>query len=521
MGIASLNSFSNFYQQPLTLSREEEQERIVSQETIYHWDVNEYVVYLIKEHDSLKYKTIDGNKKEIYCNDIDLPEEGDLEQEISYLKTCKVKVEENGAVKFYNTYYTWENADEKQSLEISLIRGLKGLGWNVFQNITKESSFYYFREVTIPSLRCHPETVALIDKIKKKAFNNPQYILCLVRDFKVRVINSEFLQKELAIEKKNLASESSSDKLVKESFLGRNQHVISSVTFCAVYFVQKVVVTTIKSVSRSCGGGILGSMVGVPVGVLTGATIAGIGGGVAVRGVEIVSSCFFPYSRPDFLYKKQKALEERDSLIPVEKPLFIEIEPISEPSVFDPRVRVSKFTWAVTVITTEDFCKSHAAIVIEGINDGFFNREAYLSIGAEIEIGEKFIYLAEFNPPVEAYLLFPSQLKYEKRTEIWMKTSDKVQEIIRDIGKEVLKENPRWFNIRGKNAFLPNITYTKKKWLAFFELPGDNCYTFTKDHTKKLDIDPGSSPADFIAAIARIYTKHPESYKSLPAPLTI
>ncbi|MCL6756500.1 MAG: hypothetical protein M3A24_05075, partial [Candidatus Rhabdochlamydia oedothoracis] len=85
----------------------------------------------------------------------------------------------------------------------------------------------------------------------------------------------------------------------------------------------------------------------------------------------------------------------------------------------------------------------------------------------------------------------------------------------------VLKETPRQFNIRGKNALLPNITYTKKKWVAFFELPGDNCYTFTKDHAKKLDIDPGSSSADFIAAIARLYTKDPASYKAFPVQQTI
>ncbi|MFI0478988.1 MAG: hypothetical protein ACH349_07795, partial [Candidatus Rhabdochlamydia sp.] len=63
----------------------------------------------------------------------------------------------------------------------------------------------YLREVTIPSLRCHPGTVALIEKIKAEAFNNSQHILCLIKDFKVRVIDSKLFQKELAIEKNNLA----------------------------------------------------------------------------------------------------------------------------------------------------------------------------------------------------------------------------------------------------------------------------------------------------------------------------
>jgi len=228
MSITSLNSLSHFYQQPLLPPlREAEPERIVSQKTVHQWNVNECVVYLIKEHNSLKYKTIDGNKKEIYCNDIDLSEEGDLEQEISYLKTCKVLVEENGAARFYNTYHTWripsrefdkevihtpendfiksfsnyQSWEYDPTTELSLNRGTEGLVWNVFQKTTKESSFYYLREVTIPSLRCHPGTVALIEKIKAEAFNNSQHILCLIKDFKVRVIDSKLFQKELAIEK--------------------------------------------------------------------------------------------------------------------------------------------------------------------------------------------------------------------------------------------------------------------------------------------------------------------------------
>ncbi|KAG6559957.1 hypothetical protein RHABOEDO_000205 [Candidatus Rhabdochlamydia oedothoracis] len=548
MSITSLNQLSDFYQQPLLpLVRAEDPERIVSQKTIHQWNVNECVVYLIKEHNSLKYKTIDGNKKEIYCNDIDLPEEEDLEQEISYLKTCKVMVEENGAARFYNTYHTWripsrefDKAEEAihtpendfiksfsnyqsweydPTTELILNRGTEDLVWNVFRNFSKKDTS--LQEVTVPSSRCHPGTVALVNKIKKEAFNNPQHILCLIRDFKVRVINSELFQKELAVEKNNLAIEASSDRLDQESFLIKNEKIVYSVASGAMYLSKKVIVATANSVSKFCGNGILGTMAGAYLGFLTGTVIAGVSTGIVLRSAQTVTSRFFPYSLPDFLHKKQKSLEERASLVSVERPLFIEIEPISEPIVIDPRVRVSKFTWAVTVITTEGVSRSHAAIVIEGINDGFFNREACLSTSTEIDVGEKFIYLAEFNPPVEAHLLSLSQLEYEKRTEIWMRTSDKVQEIIRDIGKEVLKETPRQFNIRGKNALLPNITYTKKKWVAFFELPGDNCYTFTKDHAKKLDIDPGSSSADFIAAIARLYTKDPASYKAFPVQQTI
>jgi len=289
-----------------------------------------------------------------------------------------------------------------------------------------------------------------------------------------------------------------------------------------LYLSKKVIVSTANSVSRFCGNGILGTMAGVYAGLfLTGGAIAGASTGILLGSAQRVSSYFFPYALPDFLHKKQKALEERASFVSAEKPLLIEIEPISEPSIFDPRVRVSKFTWAVTVITTTGVSRSHAAIIVEGINEGFFNREACLSIGTEIEIGEKFIYLADFNPPVQACLISLNELKYLKRTEIWMRTSDKVQEMIRNIGEELLRKNRRWFNIRGRNALFPNVTTTEDKWVTFSAEPGDNCYTFNRDHLKTLDIDPGSSYIDFIAAMARFYTKDPESYKSLPIQVTI
>lgn len=550
MSTTSLNSLSPSYQQPLLpLIKEAESERRMSQKTVHQWNVHEYVVYLIKERNSLKYKTIDGNKKEVYCNDIDLSEE-DLEQEIAYLKTCKVMVEENGAARFYNTYHTWRISNRElnkveeaihtpendfiqsfsnyqswkydPTTKLSLNQGSEGLVWNVFRKYSKkDTSFHSLQKVTIPSLRCHPKTVALIDKIKKEAFNNPQHILCLIRDFEVRVINSELFQKELVREKTNLAMESFSDRFDQESFLFKNEKIVYSVGSGAMYLSKKVIVATANSASRFCGNGILGTMAGAYLGFLTGTVVSGISTGILLRGAERVSSYFFPYSLPDFLCKKQKALKERASLISVERPLFIEIEPMSKPCVIDPRVRVSKFTWAVTVITTEGVSSSHAAIIVEGINEGFFNREACLSMGTEIEIGGKFIYLADFSPPVRACLLSPSELKYLKRTEIWMRTSDKVQEMIRNIGAELLRKNRRWFNIRGKNAIFPNITHTKKKFITFSAEPGDNCYTFNRDHLKTLDIDPGASFIDFIAAMARFYTKNPESYKSLPIQVNI
>ncbi|HEV3269074.1 MAG TPA: hypothetical protein VGZ69_00260 [Candidatus Rhabdochlamydia sp.] len=257
-------------------------------------------------------------------NDIDLPEEGDLEQEISYLKTCKVMVEENGAARFYNTYHTWripnrefdkveeaihtpENDFIKSfsnyqsweydfTTELSLNRGTEGLVWNVFRYFSKkDTSFYSLQETTVPSSRCHPDTVALIDKIKKEAFNNPQHIRCLISNFKVSIITSELFQKELAVEKNNLAIESSSNRLAQKAYFGWHPKIRSSVLMGTVCLSKKATVTTANSVSRFFGGGVLGTMFGDSAAILTGGALAGISAGIILGGVQIVASRFSLY----------------------------------------------------------------------------------------------------------------------------------------------------------------------------------------------------------------------------------
>lgn len=92
-------------------------------------------------------------------------------------------------------------------------------------------------------------------------------------------------------------------------------------------------------------------------------------------------------------------------MLPLEQPVCIEIEPVSAPSRIDERVRVSKFTWAVTLITHDGSNGNHAKIIVEGINDGFYSDEnPRIKNGETVKDGEKFIYMAQFNPPIKSQL---------------------------------------------------------------------------------------------------------------------
>jgi hypothetical protein len=113
------------------------------------------------------------------------------EQMISSLKKCRVMIGEEGKPIFSYNYCTW-NLENK---DINLIRGADDLMWDIFCNSTKDSSFFYFRESTIPSARCHPETVAVIEKIKNDCFKDPRQIIRLIDDFKVvRMMDESFLK---------------------------------------------------------------------------------------------------------------------------------------------------------------------------------------------------------------------------------------------------------------------------------------------------------------------------------------
>ncbi|VHO05314.1 hypothetical protein [Candidatus Rhabdochlamydia sp. T3358] len=616
MSITSLNHLSDFYQQPLPPIEAEQPESIVSQKTIHQWCVNEYVVYLINQDDCLWYITTDQNQKEIQTGKISTSGTRTLDEEIARLMQSRVLINEDGTANFLLIYHTWRipnrELDEPKkavhspennfiksfsnyhswkydpTAELSLNQGNESIVWNIFRRFSKKDSYFYsLQETTVPSSRCHPGTVALIDKIKKEAFNNPQHVRCLIRDFKVRVVNSEFIKKEYEAIKKDLKEyekslfhyEKTVDAKNKPTFRGRRRELLLIFQKCeksfntvnnsqvscitdlknlkknyeelstalekckeslelaklslettgtvlagvgifgigapAAYLAREAVNVGANAVKNYLGNGVMGSLAGNCMKILSRSTIV-FAGAVAVTAVA------WPFLHEEFQLDTDKlnALQKRMTPLFLQKPLLIEIEPISLPSEIDPRMRVSKFTWAVTVVTNGGSTKDHSEIIIEGINDGFYNHESPLlgKHAKPVKEGEKFIHLAHFLPRIESGLLSPKDLEYQTRTEIWMITSDKVQEMLRRIEKEQSlpkEERTRNFNIRGKYAIFP-IWDPREEAVFNRGETGDNCYTWDADHLKLLGIDLGSSWKDYIAAMATNYTKKPEEYKKIP-----
>jgi hypothetical protein len=208
------------------------------------------------------------------------------------------------------------------------------------------------------------------------------------------------------------------------------------------------------------------------------------------------------------------------------KPLLIEIEPkITAPSFIDNRVLVSKFTWAVTLVSHKgsncigiDPNKfshgNHAEIYIEGINDGFYNEKSPLIRKAKpIAIGEKFVHLAHLMPPIESGLVSPHELEFETRSKIWMVASDKVKTMLQNISleKNFSHDQRIKFNLAGKDAYASN----------FFGENGHNCFTWARYHLKTIGIELKGKEmppnvTGFAIELVTDYTKVPKKYIERP-----
>jgi hypothetical protein len=278
--------------------------------------------------------------------------------------------------------------------------------------------------------------------------------------------------------------------------------------------------TTAATVTSFLGNGAIGAWAGTnTVSAITalGAANPVIAG---VTGVIIVGGLFF-------VRKKEENIQAKMRLPRIQKPIFIEIEPkITAPSLIDDRVIVSKFTWAVTLVSNEGktivggkpseiFYGNHAEIYIEGINDGFYDSASPLLYAAiPIGIGEKFLHLAHYTPKIEFGLFSPDDFKYEKRTEIWMISSKKVKQMLRNIEVEKTPINGKHhhiYNMYGKDAYGHKL----------YGENGHNCFTWAGSHLKSIGIELKGkqmppSLTGLVAVLVKDYTKKPEEYKEIP-----
>lgn len=135
------------------------------------------------------------------------------------------------------------------------------------------------------------------------------------------------------------------------------------------------------------------------------------------------------------------------------------IEPLSAPSYFDSRVKVSPSIWNITLVIDQRGSPSNqTSIIIEGINDK----------------NEYFMHKAEFiNNEVNSRPICQKDLSFDKRSEIWTKRKDIVIDLLKMIETE--KNNHSSFTNeffrrqKNKKNISQNWIKYMLKWVILFQ----------------------------------------------------
>jgi hypothetical protein len=188
--------------------------------------------------------------------------------------------------------------------------------------------------------------------------------------------------------------------------------------------------------------------------------------------------------------------------ITYQQPFVIHIEPKSFPSQVDSRLRVSKFTWSVTLVAHNGSDGNHAEIIIEGVNDGFIQEiQPYRN---EPKIGNYFLWKAHFRPSISSTIT--EIFTCEERSQVWMKTSSKVKEMLRNIEASRIRQAEIYAEAPGSDFFLlgkPSLGSGGRH----------NCFTWAREKLMMLDIHIQYDAGVYFAALVKRYTKVPDAYK--------
>ncbi|MBA3239139.1 MAG: hypothetical protein H0T62_12430 [Parachlamydiaceae bacterium] len=483
------------------------------------WRYNQFDVDLVRfkvintHIDQLFYRktdTFNPNQRPVDSPIINLRGKTILQKIESY-KKCQVIID-NGGIRFFNSIKDWDL--EKSNLnkfsllhgKLSLLYGKNSMQWHLAFFDKRINQTMPFSEAIVLSKRCSTHVRNIFEKMNAIDGGYEKKIILrelLLKEFVVhRVMNKESIELELAENAKNR------DLNIKNCTLYDAVGVVG--VGLAIPTAFHFGTTAVIGVISVLGGGL-------PVMALAG--YAGLLAGGATLAVAGTPSDIANEWHRECLKENNKKVEaaEREKAPKLEHDKFIvEFEPISASSRIDSRANVSKFMWAVTIVTgPQGTSKSHAAIIIEGLTNDMFME----TIDDTRQSGEYFMLRAELNPPIVINYFPEEEYKRDlkngmERTEIWMKPSDKVLEMLKSAIDEKIENRKRSkngealkFNSWGKNSVLGD----KKR-----NLNGHSCFTWSREKVSLLDIHLGKGWFEQILVFPRNFTKSFSFYEKKP-----
>ncbi|MGK5595610.1 MAG: hypothetical protein ACSNEK_09690 [Parachlamydiaceae bacterium] len=182
---------------------------------------------------------------------------------------------------------------------------------------------------------------------------------------------------------------------------------------------------------------------------------------------------------------------------------LLRVRPLESRSRIDPRVSISPFQWAVTLVAyggSVGHCSclskgNHAQLIVEGID----------------EEGKPFVKMIHHTGPqgvkVEP-LTDKSKVLFGERSMIWKKPAWRVQKLINQAKQDETLGPALGFNIFGEKSFL----YITKG------VPGaHNCFSYSRDRLKLIDVHLKNVAFEWIAVKTKSFTKKAKAFKQLTA----
>lgn len=426
--------------------------------------VNGQKVELFRLDDTIRYRLSSIRTGEIREGNFPIPVDKTILDYVAHLKLCDLLVKKQGAPNPLIPSHQWISKNRRVHLHLVRDNGVMKFlcqRINAKTNEIKQDTYRDLGKFLIPSCRCSAETRAKIEEIKTKSLAELNTFL---KDFKMSCfIDANLEQPDVAY-------------LQKDADL-------------------KIKAAEIKSNSIKTGLVTLGLGVATAVApVIAPLTVPLMAGGATKLSLNTYKAKKTATHITTNHTLNERRYNQRMAALKAEKvPFLIEIEPLSRPSRIDSRVRVSKSTWAVTLIASGYSVGYHAEIIVEGLNNGKLPDKKIHRWG--VKEGEYFIHKSGLMSGIKIHSrLFDhggkhhleKKLEYNRRTEVWKVTSETALKLLADIKaqKDKIKtdrDNEVEFALLGPSKGAPNA---------------HNCFTWAREKLKEAEIvDLGTKTA--------------------------
>lgn len=499
---------------------------------LHRWKVNENEVKLVRKADQLFHEIVPSEGPSIR-GELPFPRQLSIDKVVEIVSRQEVYFLDHETIGFCEPVARVDLG----TFTLTLLKNLKGPIWQLFDKNTKTTCWQNF-SATFASSDCHKETWDLFEILKETTTN--QTLESFSEDFLIKkiirvsepfgaeqesqVIGPSEYDLNKRIEKVDEAAKKRNKLSTKQNpgYVDVYEARIKAITRKLLKYqnpitTEELVVYSVKEGNKT-----------IPKQVFRWKGTKGL------FAVYAVNNCFEgkvleeDLKNPGFTYQSYKCVAERrkryefidqeggrsekkllansdhlsrevEEIVKKISPFFILVEPMTYPSYFDPSVRVSKFRWAVTLICYQGFSGQHSELITEGISDGSLENT---------EKGQPFIYVSHLISEnyIEAKAIDPKKLKYDERTEIWVKPANLVQKMLADIAKERDAKNTK-FSIFGSDSF--------------FSDGADNCCTWARKKLKIIGVELKWTFGGLIATETKSFTRKPAYYIANPVHIKI